>query len=523
MDEIRSPQELISDLQKKIRNVSADRKRYTDSAMAERKEQTEKIKKLQKAIQTLKNDIQNMQKSKEPRPMTRSSTLIDTPETLLDKISKESSSLKKVDDEIKSLQGKLFIQREKSGGINASRDNANALNKQMRILENRLDKANQKFNEAIAQNKVLREEIDNLRRERQIFDNIYQKLEKELQNKRKEMAKKIEEANTAYEQRDKAQEELQKIKGQSKKEQEEFEQEWKNLNKLIEQDKKMKDFLKFKMQEKEQADNIDLPRNEEEVFKKKNKLDPQVISAERVKSYEEAFNKIQSATGIQDIDELVETFIKAEDKNFTLFKFVNELSNDIETLEKQIQDLQIEIEKCKLQDEPGFVATTKQAIDEKIEKYMQKTERCEKEYEEKLQYLNSIKDEVNKFFYSIDCHKHMASEFLGETVTENNIGHFLTLVEQRCEEVYRTYMLMQLQSGKSEFSMPGNQGPAGRTLQKIDCSMILDENAKEGEDDVNDSRPLTREEFMKKAEELCEKSIGIPKPKIQSNKNKLKK
>ena len=145
--------------------------------MAERKEQTEKIKKLQKAIQTLKNDIQNMQKSKEPRPMTRSSTLIDTPETLLDKISKESSSLKKVDDEIKSLQGKLFIQREKSGGINASRDNANALNKQMRILENRLDKANQKFNEAIAQNKVLREEIDNLRRERQIFDNIYQKLE----------------------------------------------------------------------------------------------------------------------------------------------------------------------------------------------------------------------------------------------------------------------------------------------------------------------------------------------------------
>lgn len=523
MEEIRSPQEMISELQKKIRNVSADRKRYTDSATAERKEQTEKIKKLKKAIESLKSDLGNIQKSKEPRPMTRSATLIETPESLMDRIAKETTGLKKVEDEIRSIQGKLFIQREKSGGINASRDNANALNKQMRILENRLDKANQKFNEAIAQNKVLREEIDNLRRERQIFDKIYQKLEKELQNKRKEMAKKIEEANSAYEQRDKAQEELQKIKGQSKKEQEEFEQEWKNLNKLIEQDKKMKDFLKFKMQEKEQADNIDVPRHEDDNFKKKNKVDPQVINAERVKSYEEAFNKIQSATGIQDIDELVDTFIKAEDKNFTLFKFVNELSNDIETLEKQIQDLQTEIEKCKQQEEPGFIAATKQVIDEKIEKYINKTDRCNKEFEEKQLYLNSIRDEVNKFFYNIDCHKHMAHEFLSETLADSNIGQILTLIEQRCEEIYRGYMLMQIQSGKSDFSMPGNQGPPARTMQKIDCSMILDENTKEGEEEINDSRPLTREEFLRKAEDLFEKNSGITKPKIQPNKSKLKK
>jgi hypothetical protein len=38
--------------------------------------------------------------------------------------------------------------------------------KQIRILENRLDKALVKFNEALAHNKQLRETIDNLRRER---------------------------------------------------------------------------------------------------------------------------------------------------------------------------------------------------------------------------------------------------------------------------------------------------------------------------------------------------------------------
>jgi len=71
-------------------------------------------------------------------------------------------------------------------------------------LENRLDKANQKFNEAIALNKSLRQQIDSLRRERVIFDNLYKKLEKELHEKRKKMASIIESANSAYEERDKA-------------------------------------------------------------------------------------------------------------------------------------------------------------------------------------------------------------------------------------------------------------------------------------------------------------------------------
>lgn len=45
-------------------------------------------------------------------------------------------------------------------------------------MENRLDKANQKFNETTANNKDLKSLIDSFRRERVIFDNLYKKLEK---------------------------------------------------------------------------------------------------------------------------------------------------------------------------------------------------------------------------------------------------------------------------------------------------------------------------------------------------------
>ena len=54
------------------------------------------------------------------------------------------------------------------------------MNKQIKVLEHRLHRALVKFNEAIAANKDLREEIDNLRRERVVFDGIYKKLQLEL-------------------------------------------------------------------------------------------------------------------------------------------------------------------------------------------------------------------------------------------------------------------------------------------------------------------------------------------------------
>jgi hypothetical protein len=41
----------------------------------------------------------------------------------------------------------------------------------------------------------------------------------------------------------------------------------------------------------------------------------------------------------------VTTFIEAEDKNFSLFNYVNELNNEVEKLEEQIANTRKEIEK----------------------------------------------------------------------------------------------------------------------------------------------------------------------------------
>lgn len=93
-------------------------------------------------------------------------------------IDAEKSTIGTIERQITSLREKIWRQRKKMGGTNAAAENQRNVEKQVRILENRLDQALVKFNKSLANNRKLREEIDNLRGERVAFDSVYKKLEK---------------------------------------------------------------------------------------------------------------------------------------------------------------------------------------------------------------------------------------------------------------------------------------------------------------------------------------------------------
>jgi len=77
----------------------------------------------------------------------------------------------------------------------------------------------------------------------------------------------------------------------------------------------------------------------------KNEKDRTNAINEKVQKYEEDLAKIQAATGITDFEKLVDNFVKNEEKNFGAFKFVNDLSNEIEELEKTITELKVDYQK----------------------------------------------------------------------------------------------------------------------------------------------------------------------------------
>lgn len=181
------------------------------------------------------------------------------------------------------------------------------------------------------------------------------------------------------------------------------------------------------------------------------------LSMEKVQSYEEAFAKIQKATKITDIDELVHTFVHAEDQNFSLFNYVNDLANEIEKLEEQISNVKSEIEKYKGSGENTDAARKKliAELELKLQKNHAKAKTAEEKFQQSSRTLNALKSGVGNIFQRLGCSSLAASELLGNAgVTESNMMQYLGLIEQRTNELVTMYQQQRQElAGDSRYAL----------------------------------------------------------------------
>jgi hypothetical protein len=64
-----------------------------------------------------------------------------------------------------------------------------------------------------------------------------------------------------------------------------------------------------------------------------------------VKVIEDAFEQIKDATGIASIDEIVTSFIKAEEQNYSLYNYVNMLGTETDLLEESNGEIKEQIDR----------------------------------------------------------------------------------------------------------------------------------------------------------------------------------
>eukprot|EP00753_Platysulcus_tardus_P000812 PLAT10730.1.p1 GENE.PLAT10730.1~~PLAT10730.1.p1 ORF type:complete len:587 (-),score=363.97 PLAT10730.1:133-1893(-) len=452
----------FSQLQREYKHMEQNRRQYTEDIERTIKRQQAAIEKLRRDNEALKAEIAMESRfTAKPPSAKHATTIADLHEKAAgyqQKLDVEKRTLSELGKQIRLMKEKILAQRKAMGGINASKENHAMVQKQIRILENRLDKALVKYNEALASNKHLREQIDALRRDRVVFDGIYKKLERELHEKKRDMAAVIEESNEAYKARDRAHAEMAALKMQADKEQAEFEAEWKELGKMIEADRRMKDMLKTASSAGElvlDGDADSMSAEEEAELKQKvargawgiakDKAQIQ-LSQEKVQSYEEAFAKIQEVTGISDVDELVDKFIEAEDKNFSLFNYVNQLNEEIEKLEGSIHGVKAEIEKYR--GEGISTDNQRKKILKDLEAKLSRTEAKAEEYDFKysasMKTVSQLKAGIHTIFYKIGCDASAVEEMFGDHgVTESNMMQYLGIIEQRTNELLQMYVASQ--------------------------------------------------------------------------------
>lgn len=397
----------------------------------------------------------------------------------------------------------------------------------VRMLENRLDKSLVKFNEALASNKQLRTRIDSMRQERVVFDGIYKKLERELHEKKKEMSAIIDDSNNAYQERDKAASEMQALKAQSEKDRADFEKDWKELGQLIEQDRKLREKLRADMDKSSGSPQtgmsrmsptgspngaltnaMDLAPNAGGMGAWNGKEKEAPLPQDKVKMYEEAFAKIADATDITDVDEIVQRFLEDEDKNFSLFNYVNDLNSDIEILELQISDVKVEIEKYKGQ---GVSTDTQRkqilrSLEERLQRTESKADEYQVRYETAMKTVNQLKAGIASIFSRIGCASTSVEEMLGnQGVTESNMMQYLGIIEQRTTDILQLYANSQNSTDAApadlralphgEVSIAERQPAHSKLTVQAPGFDDYDDSESENEDD---ERPLTRDELTRK-------------------------
>jgi len=89
-----------------------------------------------------------------------------------ERIKAEKEKSDKIDEQIAAVQKQIIEEKDKMKGV-TPQEKHSKLVKEIKQYEHKLDKLNQKYNETVANNKKLREDIDSLRRERLVFEQIY--------------------------------------------------------------------------------------------------------------------------------------------------------------------------------------------------------------------------------------------------------------------------------------------------------------------------------------------------------------
>lgn len=177
----------------------------------------------------------------------------------------------------------------------------------------------------------------------------------------------------------------------------------------------MKDFMKAKEAEQSELEKlyrqtkaeeeINLKRQSQKAFWGFNKDKVTcMIPDSKLKEYQDAFDRILKATGAKNIDELVSNFIEAEERNFTLSKYVNELTQENESLDEQIDKIKKQIDWYRNQGlgEDNERKKLQKELEQKIIESEKEYQKNIVEYKATIEKINQIKQNIEEIFSLVD-------------------------------------------------------------------------------------------------------------------------
>jgi len=250
-------QELVR-LTRQFRVMEGDKEAYLEEANKALKRQRQNIGELEAEKQHLLRNIKitksKQNRNKDAENAARVSRLVEEQDTLSIMIKREITACKDLSGEINRIERQIAQQRRQANQNASPSNQQNApgssnikekkdIGKRIVLLENRLDGVMINFNATLAHNSSVRKEIDHLVQERATFNDMIARLQKKVAGNKKVIADITEMAILAFDQRDEAQSKITALQDRNEKDAQQYAAELKELQRTLDHDEKLKDFL----------------------------------------------------------------------------------------------------------------------------------------------------------------------------------------------------------------------------------------------------------------------------------------
>lgn len=494
----------LSHLQRQYRCLRNDRRMYTDeteNTLRKQKITIEALVKEKKELEAMMHVASSRQNEKfDQRNVEKLVELLEREAQAQEELKKEKEAIAGVDEKVAVMREKINQQSKKMGGSEDVYQEKHVANMKLtRILENRLDEMTKKFSIALTGNLKLREHINHVEGQKARFLDLHKRLQAELIEGKKEIDRISEVATTHFTIRDEAQHRMASLRERADREMAVYNAEIKDVKRILEHDRKLRKFMTTKAEDRASI------LEDELMVRAIKKYEAQLNGLQQETSkFEEIFDKIKEATGIEDTDTLVESFIENEDRNFALYNYVNNMNTEIENLKDDIRRLKDEIELINKEGVDSDVHR-KEILNELEQKMVEVTDELtlvNKEYKASRRQLELLKPKVESVFNSIECDRSSIAELLGigVSIDDNNIMQYLGIIEQKCNELLQNKALekiKKLNESGGDISVDGLQGVGPQPAHGN--FLIVPPPIEDDSDQVwhcNDAKPLTVEEVQ---------------------------
>merc|ERR1711966_553926 len=395
------------ELQKRFQILESERKNLFEHTQLEVKKNKEALGKLKKENKELRSNLSSLM-SDQGRATGKDSEI--------SKLEQQVQDLRRRHDDVKHQcafrQKELDVMHDKLKDLEKEmsklKDDDTPLTRNIRTLENRLDKAMIKYNEAQSIRKTYEQIVKRLKEERIGFDNQLAAIEGTLKAKEKDLEELVLMSHDAQHAKEVAKAELLKLEHQLMEEKKQREKELADRRALVQQKVEMNQRMEKRdkmRREMALVEGGETQGGEGDASMKKtmfstafhSALNEHVMEEEQKKitTYEEAFRKIKDATGVSDVNDVIHKFLTQDETHNNLVVMTKEAQARIDALNEEKAQAKATVDEIKYS---GTGSLGSRRIVDEFESHLSeassKCERNKQKYERVAKILINVKSGV---------------------------------------------------------------------------------------------------------------------------------